>query len=350
MAIPARNEVARLPRLLAALEQQSLPSGDKLSVLLLINNSTDGSAALAKELASRSNHVDLTVHTVNFAPQIATVGMARKTAMHRALTLAPSASPVLLMTTDADAEPHHDWVAANLRAAHTGADLVTGMILADPSEEASLGGALINRSRAFGAYCQARSLLESIIDPVDHDPWPRHLFEMAGSIAVRSDVYAAVGGLDPLAYREDLAFVSKVRASGYLVRHSVEAVVSVSARTCGRAPQGMSQSLARWKVEAERGEPLLVEDPDKTIARFLLRKDLRTADLLKLRARLQAEGIKRLRSPSCEHAERAAAIEVLAKDNPDACEVPVEFAVSQFQRAMFRYVDKDTSGELASVV
>lgn len=349
IAIPARNEIVRLPRLLAALEQQCLPSGNQLSVLLLINNSTDGSAELVNELALRSKHVDLTVRTVNFAPQIATVGMARKTALDHALTLAPSLCPVLLMTTDADAEPHPDWVAANLRAANEGADLVTGLIMADPSEEALLGIGLINRSRAFDAYCRARSLMESTLDPVEHDPWPRHLFEMAGSIAVRGDVYAAVGGLDPLAYREDLAFVSKVRASGYRVRHSVEAVVTVSARTIGRAPQGMAQSLARWKVEAERGDPLLVEEPAKTIERVLLRRKLRTVDLDILRARLRDAGLKSMRLPSCEYAARAAAIEVLAKDDLDACEVPVEFAVSEFQRAMSLYGTTETSKEVAYV-
>lgn len=346
IAIPARNEEARLPRVLDALERQRLPKEDRLSVLLLINNSTDGSAELATELAAGLEQVDLTVRVVTFTPHVATVGMARRTAMEHALTLAPSGSPVLLMTTDADAEPHPDWVAANLKAAHAGADLVTGLIVADPSEEALLGIGLIRRSRSFDAYCRARSLLESILDPIDHDPWPRHLFEMAGSIAVRGDVYAAVGGLDPLAYREDLAFVSKVRASGYRVRHSVEAVVTVSARTCGRAPQGMSQSLARWKVEAERGDPLLVEDPAKTIARFLLRRELRTADLFKLNARLQVPGMNRVKLPACERAARAAVIELLAKDDLDACEVPVEIAISEFQRAMREYADSDTIGEL----
>jgi hypothetical protein len=220
------------------------------------------------------------------------------------------------------------------------------MIVADAVEEALLGIGLIKRRRAFDAYCHARSLLESILDPIDHDPWPRHPFEMAGSIAVRGEVYTAVGGLDPLAYREDLAFVSKVRAAGYRVRHCAETVVTVSARTCGRAPQGMSQSLARWKVEAERGDPLLVEDPAKTIARLLFRRELRASDLFELRARLQGSGLTQAELPSCVRAARIAVIELLAKDDLDACEVPVELAISEFQRAMRHYAENAASGEL----
>jgi GT2 family glycosyltransferase len=346
IAIPARNEEARLPRVLDALERQCLPTDDRLPVLLLINNSSDGSFQLATELGARLEQVNLTVRAVTFAPDEATVGMARRTAMDLALASAPSASSTLLMTTDADAEPDPDWVAANLKAAHAGADLAAGRIVADPSEEALLGIGLIRRSRSFDAYCRARSLLGSLLDPIDHDPWPNHLFEMAGSLAVRSDVYAAVGGLDPLAYREDLAFVAKVRASGYRVRHSVDAVVTVSARTCGRAPEGMSQSLARWKVEAERGDPLLVEDPAKTVARFLLRRKLRAADRFKLNACLQATGVTHVTLPACERAARAAAIELLAKDDLDACEVPVEVALIEFERVMRGYAECAATEEL----
>lgn len=346
IAIPARNEEARLPRVLDALERQCLPTDDRLSVLLLINNSRDGSFQLATELGARLEQVDLTVRAVTFAPDEATVGMARRTAMDLALASAPSASSTLLMTTDADAEPDPDWVAANLKAAHAGADLIAGTIVADPSEEALLGIGLIRRSRSFDVYCRARSLLGSLLDPIDHDPWPNHFFEMAGSLAVRGDVYAAVGGIDPLAYREDLAFVSKVRASGYRVRHSVDAVVTVSARTCGRAPEGMSQSLARWKVEAERGDPLLVEDPAKTVARFLLRQELRAADRFKLNACLQAAGVTHVTLPAYERAARAVAIELLAKDDLDACEVPVEVALSEFERVMRGYAECAATEEL----
>lgn len=347
VAVPALNEESRLERLLDALDRQYLLPGERLPVLLLINNTTDRSIQVAEACARRLRQVDLSICIRNFVPPSANVGMARKAAMDLALARAPSGAATLLMTTDADAQPDAGWVSASRRAVTAGADLVTGQIVADPREEALLGIEFLKRSRAFETYCHIRTRLGALLDPVAYDPWPHHHFEMAGSIAVRSNVYLAVGGFEPVAYREDLAFVSKVKAAGYRVRHSMEARVTVSARTSGRAPQGMSQSFARWKAEAERGEPLLVEHPQKTLARFALRQQLRCADRGRLQARLKGAGLAHVVLPEALPIARSLSIELLAQDDPDTCELPVEVAVTEFHKVMHHLAPDNSTAELS---
>ena len=61
---------------------------------------------------------------------------ARRVVCHdTALALAPK--NCVLLTTDADAIPRHDWIEANLRAIASGADLVAGHIVGNKQEEAS---------------------------------------------------------------------------------------------------------------------------------------------------------------------------------------------------------------------
>ena len=92
-------------------------------------------------------------------------------------------------------------------------------------------------------YGELRDELAALIDPMDHDPWPRHHDHTGGSLAVRSSVYRTVGGMDAVPFREDLAFVSKVMAAGYRLSHPLNVIVTVSARTQGRAKGGMADCL-----------------------------------------------------------------------------------------------------------
>ena len=62
--------------------------------------------------------------------------------------------------------------------------------------------------------------LASLLDFVPHDPWPRHSDHTGASLAVRGDVYAAVGGIPPLPFREDIGFVARrlLRVIVYVIR------------------------------------------------------------------------------------------------------------------------------------
>jgi hypothetical protein len=187
-------------------------------------------------------------------------------AMERAFALAPNNS--VLLSTDADAIPRQDWVEANLCAIASGADVVGGHIVGNKQEEASLGPGFVRRAARHLYYAKLVDRLTSLVDPLPHDPWPRHSDHTGASLAVRSEVYAAVGGMSVLPFREDVAFVERVCRAGYRLRHPLNVQVTVSARLDGRAAGGMSDCLKTWLAAEEGGVPHLVEDPQRMIFRM----------------------------------------------------------------------------------
>jgi GT2 family glycosyltransferase len=336
IAIPARNEADRLPALLDALSAQSWigASGRRLHVTIVLNNCTDGSQESLAGAAER--HPALALHAVeiNLPPAEAHVGAARRLAAAEAL--AQVHSTPILMTTDADARPEPTWVEANLRAIHAGAHLVGGLVVGDPDEEARHGPEFLRRAKLQLQYDRLSDELAALIDPLPYDPWPRHRDHTGASLAVRADVYHAVGGFPALPFREDLAFVSNVRAAGFHLRHQLDAKVKVSARLDGRAPGGMSDCLKRWISAAAENRAHLVEDP-YAIATRLTRRHL-----LRALGSADRNGFGRItRHLALDSAVVrfiaasrgiAAVVETFAPDRPDAtASVPVEAAIAQIE-------------------
>jgi len=276
IAIPARNEARMLPRLVASLAAQDwLKVGRRLDVVVVLNNCTDTSLAVLQKAAAGFPALRLHIVDVQLDPDVAHVGTARRLALESALALGPVLRETVLITTDADAIPARDWVSANLSAIAAGADLVGGLIVGDREEELLLGPDVLRRARIHATYEGLADRLAHLIDPQPHDAWPRHNNHLGGSLAVRGEVYAAVGGLPALPTREDLAFVSRVRAAGYRLRHAPEVRVTVSARLHGRAPGGMAACLRTWVRETNERRPLLVEAADAVSERLQLRRRLR---------------------------------------------------------------------------
>jgi len=276
VAVPARNEEQRLPDLLFALDRQ-IPWSDRrelLPVVLVLNNTTDGSAALAREMMPQLTNLDLMLVEVNFDQSCAHVGSARRMAMENAYALVGDTGAI--MTTDADAVPSHDWVLQNLVALSRGADIVGGRIIGDPREEAALGQGFIDRAGKYARYSALCDELASLVDPVVHDPWPRHQDHTGGSIALRGDVYRAVGGLPAMPFREDIALVTAVVRAGSRLVHPMEVSVTVSARTVGRAPGGMADCVRNWMEDEAAGRQIMVESPDIVEARLLMRHAIRS--------------------------------------------------------------------------
>lgn len=270
IAIPARNEEKRLPALLAGLAAQSwlLDNDRRLDVFIVLNNCTDGSREAVLAAAGCYHRLSIHLLDVVFDVPHAHVGSARRLAMQAAVEHFPSPQGSAILTTDADAVPAPDWVAANLRHLAGGIDLVGGLVVGNAEEEQRLGPDFGKRALLNKRYGQAVDHLASLLDPLAHDPWPRHHDHTGASIAVRADVYRAVGGLPALPFREDLAFVERVQAAGFLVRHPLDVVVGVSARLAGRATGGMADCLKTWMRAAAKGEPLLVEDPRLMLERW----------------------------------------------------------------------------------
>lgn len=246
ICVPARNEIASLPGLLAALCAQTV-SPDIYSVCILLDGCRDGSDAWL-----RAHRPALTVpcHLGQLPPAPPNAGRARRAACR--LGLWREAEARYLLTTDADTRPAADWIETNLKAlAH--ADLVAGRI------ERENAGALPARA-AEEAYLDCLHQLRRTLDPVDHDPRPSHPGLGGASLGFRRDTYEALGGFAALPSGEDVALVRAARLQGWRVRHDRDVRVVTSGRTRGRAPGGLADELARHQNGAGIAD---VPDPDQ---------------------------------------------------------------------------------------
>ena len=268
VAIPAKNEEERLPKLLSALAGQSWLSVSQrpLDVIVVLNNCNDKSAEVVGAAALRHSGLRLEVIDVQFPAPYAHVGSARRLAMERARNIGGPKS--VLFSTDADAAPAADWIEASLRVIRAGAHLVGGHIIGERSEEALLGAGFIRRATRHLHYAKLIDRLTSLVDPNPHDPWPRHADHTGASLAVRGDVYSAVGGIPAISFREDVTFVAKAVDAGYRLRHALDVRVSVSARLDGRANGGMADCLKAWLAAEAAGQPQLVESAAAVLIRL----------------------------------------------------------------------------------
>ena len=321
VCVPARNEANRLPSLLRALANQTwLEIGPTpLQTVIVLNNCDDDSERVVEAMADELARISFHIIAVQFPPALAHVGSARRLAMDSGLALA-SANSVLL-TTDADAVPRHDWIDANLRAIKEGADIVGGLIVGDPREEALLGPGFVRRAKRHLHYASLVDQLTSLLHPIPHDPWPRHSDHTGASLAVRGEVYAAVGGMPALPVREDLAFVERVCRAGYRLRHPLDVRVTVSARLDGRAPGGMSDCLKAWLDAETDGQPHLVEDPEAIFVRLRGQQQ----------ERAETDAIRLPKAGGSMRGPRSRArAEISTKGNADA--VDIERAISAISR------------------
>lgn len=277
VAVPCKNEERRIPHLLQALANQTWCRKARLGVELVANNCTDASVEVARAYSSKYPALDVTIHAAEFSEEIAHVGTARRMAMEFALQRLGGNPNGVILTTDADAVATSDWVEQNVRALATGADVVGGLIIGDPAEEAMLPPGVLTRADAQQRYDQLCDELASYLDPIPHDPWPRHRDHTGGSLAVKATVYQRIGGLPALPYREDLAFVTRLRASGHKLVHPLAVQVVVSARMTGRAPGGMAACLRSWADSERLCNPHLVQPPQLLERRLETQRELRIA-------------------------------------------------------------------------
>lgn len=245
VAIPVRDEEQRLDRLLSALALAARRSSGRVSALVLANNCSDDTAAIARAF----HHPALAVETVeiDFPAADASAGIARRLAMDLALR-----DDALLMTTDGDATPAPDWIAAALHHAAQGADIVCGTIGADARHVlATPSGARITAAEgAYGGFVhEIRHCLDRMAgrQPLG-GPRP-HYMESGAAIAIRADAYAAIGGLPRVRSSEDRALIHRAERHGLKVCYAGDMHAQVSARLIGRAKGGMAECLRRRMTE-----------------------------------------------------------------------------------------------------
>jgi len=275
--VPARNEQDSLANTLDALRLQTTSDGAILphplyEVILLLNNCTDRSAAIAERYALDHPEFYLHIAQCKLAPAYAHVGMARHLLMEAACTRLeslPKAAPVrAILSTDADTVVAPEWIASNLAELEHGAEVVGGIIYLLPEELDALdpGTRLAYlRDRDY----QARvARLEALLDPDPADPWPRHLQHFGASLACTPQVYRRSGGLPPVSPLEDIAFIDALRKVNAKIRHAPAVHIFTSARMDGRTQVGLSGQLRHWQRDAALGNPHLVDSAEWLEHRF----------------------------------------------------------------------------------
>jgi hypothetical protein len=271
VAIPTKDEAERIAACLIALARQTCRPQ---AVLLLVNNCRDGTAAVAAAMAPTLPY-RLHVACHDFPIQDVNAGQARRLA----LTLAERLVRLdgVLMTTDADAVVAPDWIERNGKAIASGADLVCGRTVLSASE-AGLIPAHLHADAAL--ECRLLELLDRIADGLDPDPAdppPRHTEAAGASLAVTPAAYRRAGGIPALPSGEDRAFVRALACLDACIRHDPSVIVSVSARTIGRAPGGMADTLCRRMQQQDEFTDEQVEPAVDAYRRYDFRRRVRGA-------------------------------------------------------------------------
>jgi GT2 family glycosyltransferase len=263
IGVPVRNEVARLPRLLAALQEQD--TRQAFTLCLLFDNCDDGSEELVAGWAGRLRYRIVTDRVAVDGP--ANAGAARRRAMALALgTIGDDGSRGALLTTDADSAPAADWIDANL-AGLDQAEVVAGRIVRGDA-------ATPDMQTRVAAYYDRLHALRRMIDPVPWESFRTHHWTSGASLGFRADVYRRLGGFAPLASGEDAAFVDIAMRAGYRVRRDADVVVCTSSRRHGRAEHGFAAALAALDASAI---PPQVVHPDDEAWRFRMQAAARDA-------------------------------------------------------------------------
>lgn len=269
VAIPAKDEDDHIAGCLIALIGQSQAPDH---IVLLLNNTTDRSAEIARRMAVRAQS---TIHVVerSLPPEEANAGTARRLAMDAAAELVGNRGAIL--TTDADGRVPKHWVARNMAWLRAGLDAVCGMAAIDPVDEAAIPAHLIADDLMETRYTELLNEIDSILDPRPADPWPRHTHRSGASIAVSAAVYRAVGGMPPVAHGEDRALIEALERLDCKIRHDCSIQVTVSGRIAGRAEGGMAAAIARRMLVQDPWADDRLEAPAVAIRRSGLRAKAR---------------------------------------------------------------------------
>lgn len=292
VAIPVKDEAQRIGRCLRTLARQTVPADH---VVLLLNNCTDGTAAVARAQAQQDAAPLpwLCIVECSLIAPHASAGAARALAMDHAARLAENG---VLLTTDADAEVAPDWIERNLAGLAAGADAVCGMAVIDPEEARLIPHHLHADNAQEVAYGQLLDELGSMLLPDTADPWPRHSEESGASLAIPAAMFRKVGGVPDVASGEDRALIARLRSMDMRVRHDPEIAVIVSGRVEGRAPGGMADTIQRRMVQQDEFVDERIEPALDALRRLRMQEQLRA-----------------LRAEACPPGEGSSAVRRLAR-------------------------------------
>ena len=278
VVIPARNEANHLEQALNALRNQRQRNGASVpastyEVLLLLNNCTDHSVAVAQAYQQRYPDFPLYVAIVHLPTDKANVGTARRMLMDAACwRLRQVGRPNgIIASTDADTMVDAYWIDQIRAEIERGCEVVGGRILTCPD------GRLVRLNHLRDVtYRMLIAQLEACLDPQPADPWPRHFQHFGASLALTCAAYERVGGLPNVPHLEDEALYRALLRTDTPIRKSPQVRVTTSTRTLGQVDVGFSEQLRYWEALNETSQSQLVEAPQAIYQRLLNRHRLRT--------------------------------------------------------------------------
>jgi len=275
--VPVRNEAHHLAKTLEALRLQHDRVAKPLNpamyeVLVLVNNCTDASLAVAQSYQKRYPEFSLHLADIQLPATKANIGTVRRLLMdeaHRRLTSVGNTNGIIA-STDGDTVVDSQWLCHIITEIERGADAVGGRILTHPDK---------NPVRLFHlrdvTYRTLVARLESQLDPVPHDPWPRHFQHFGANLAVTCAMYQKAGRLPEVPYLEDEAFYKALVRVDARVRKSPLVRVTTSARMQGRVAVGFSEQLRCWATMNKNGQCQLAEPAGAWAVKFICRHKLR---------------------------------------------------------------------------
>src|ERR1700761_7793127 len=169
--IPARNEEDLLPRCLASISEAraNLPAGVTSDVVIVVDSSTDRTAAIAEHLVTEPGAIVVTDAGV--------VGTARQIAARTSLQrFSGPLSRCWLAHTDADCIVPEDWLVKQLFLAEDGIEAVAGIISVDTFSE------------------HGPEVEERFHNSYPIDPHGAHSHVHGANLGIRADVYRRSGG------------------------------------------------------------------------------------------------------------------------------------------------------------
>ena len=280
--VPARNEAETLSATLSALAHQVDLQGQRLDfrryeIILLLNNCSDNSPAIARNFAEANP--DLVLHIVEktLPATEAYIGRVRQILMDEAYRrlISIGRKRGVIASTDGDSQVSQTWIAATLYEINSGADAVGGRIITLESDRATLD--------FYAKACHLREVgyryliteLESYLDPDPYDSFPRHYQHYGASLAVTAQMYAIAGGLPAVRTPEDVAFYHALVRVNARFRHSPRVRVETSARQTGRTDMGLANQLNEWATMGRQKQAFLVESAAAIETRYSARHQLR---------------------------------------------------------------------------
>ncbi len=215
VVIPARDEEELLPRCLASVAEavRALTAATRVSVVVVLDSCTDGSAAAA---AAAGLELGLELHLLQ--TRAGNVGAVRAEGSAAALETGAR----WIANTDADTVVPVNWLQTQAELAGAGYGLVLGTVVPDARDlEAD-----------HLALWQSRHTLAE-----------GHPYVHGANLGFSAEAYAAAGGFRPGATGEDVELVDRIKAAQvpWIATDWIRAVTS--GRTTGRAPAGFSGYL-----------------------------------------------------------------------------------------------------------